>query len=386
MSEEASSKALVEIACAACGEKLRVGREFIGRHGRCPHCKTKFLLTQPAKQAGKKPAAEDAAGATVDLGKNFLGAGEEDEDETPSFAVILPWWEDWLQHAKTTVPCWVVSFAVHLALLILLAVITVTVPAKEESGIQVNVQLKTEEDEKDVYLKKEDIQKDLDQMLPVRTSTFTAPDASPTAGLVAGPGEAGAVPVIGITGSARRGSGNPFAVATGPVSFFGSGGGAGVSSVIFVVDRSASMEGPRLDTAKEELIHSIQRLTVANMFNVIFFSDHGRHKACWNRMVLATTENKAKAYAFIKETTTYGGTEPSTAMEQAIRSRPDLIYFLTDGEFEASAVEDIRKYLFETAEGKKIRINTIAFQNRRGEALLRKIAGLGNNGQHRFVP
>ena len=176
-----------------------------------------------------------------------------------------------------------------------------------------------------------------------------------------------------------------FAVATGPVTFFGSGSGSSVASVIFVVDRSASMDGDRLKTAKVELNRSIRRLTVANMFNVVFFSNDRYHKPCWDRMVLATTENKDKAYRFVKDMTTDGGTEPASAMRQAISSRPDLIYFLTDGEFEKSVVNDIRSCLRKDTGGKKIRINTIAFQNKRGESLLRKIAGL-SSGQYRYVP
>ncbi|NOZ21064.1 MAG: VWA domain-containing protein [Planctomycetes bacterium] len=385
MSKNTSDNNLVEIACVACGKKLRIGREFVGRHGRCPHCKTKFLLKEPDSPPPQEPEEKDLLAAPVDLSEGGDGDESEEYDETPSFAVILPWWEEWLHRLRTAGPCWIVSMAVHLVLLILLAVITVTIPEKEDPGVQVNVQLKIEKDKKDVYLKKEDIQKNLDQMLPVRTSIFTAPDASPTAGIAAGPGEAGVVPVIGITGSTVRGSGNPFAVATGPVSFFGSGGGSGVSSVVFVVDRSASMEGERLKRAKQELNRSIQRLTVANMFNVIFFSDHGAHKPCWENMALATTEHKAKAYEFVKDMTTYGSTEPASAMKQAISSMPDLIYFLTDGEFDKGVVSEIRNYLKYNANGKKIRINTIAFQNRGGESLLRRIAGM-SMGQYRYVP
>ena len=184
--------------------------------------------------------------------------------------------------------------------------------------------------------------------------------------------------------SMRAGGGNRFAVATGPVSFFGSGGGKDVSSVIFVVDRSASMEGERLKTAKAELVRTIQRLTVANMFNVVFFSDPRYEKACWPKMVLATTERKQKCYEYVNSMETYGGTEPSGAMELAIKAKPDLIYLLTDGEFDKSVIKLIKEYMIRHAGGKKIRINTIAFKDKSGERMLRKIAAQ-NGGQYRYV-
>ena len=383
MARDASNSELIEVRCESCGKTLKVGRTNIGRHGRCPSCQTKFLIREPKPKPERKPAPDK--GASVEPEAD-LTAGEDDEEfeDTPSFAVVLPWWQNVLEHLKTSVPCWLVSLAAHAALLVLLALVTVTVPQRDKEGIQVNVQLKAEEDQKEVYLNKEDIQNRLDDLTPDRASAF-ADSAAPSAGIAPGLDTSGAVPVIGIAGSIHAGGGSPFAVARGPVSFFGSSGEEDTSSVIFVVDRSVSMEGERLKTAKEELLRSIRRLTVANMFNVIFFSDDQAHHACWPKMVLATTERKNQAYAFIEKTHAHGGTEPASALEQAIRSRPDLVFLLTDGEiYDKSIIDKVKELVIQNARGKKIRINTIAFKDRGGERMLRKIAAQ-NGGKYRFV-
>lgn len=373
---------LVEITCAHCSKALRVDRKLVGRHGRCPHCNTKFLISEPKPKPKQEKKPRPAPAGT----ETTTPAGEEEYEELPPLALLLPWWEDWATRARLAVPCWGISIAIHLALLVMLALITVSLPAREEDRIQVNVQLKAQEDKKDVYLKKEDLQRNLYDTLPQRSSPFTADVAAPTVGITAGSDRSGVVPVIGISGSVRPGGGSPFAVASGPVSFFGSGGGKDVASVVFVIDRSASMEGPKLATAKEELCRSVERLTVGNMFNVIFFSDAGTHKSCWPKAVLATMEHKKEAYDFIKAIESHGGTNPISALEVAIRSRPDLIYLLTDGEFDQgrAAIKEIHELLVQYAGGRKIRINTIAFKSHAGEGTLRQIA-VQTNGQYRYV-
>ncbi len=75
-----------------------------------------------------------------------------------------------------------------------------------------------------------------------------------------------------------------------------------------------------------------------------------------------------------------GSTEPSKAISRAIRLEADLIYFLTDGEFAPTLVEQLKKW----NKNQKVRIYTIAFLRRNGEDLLRQIARQ-NGGEFRFV-
>jgi hypothetical protein len=74
-----------------------------------------------------------------------------------------------------------------------------------------------------------------------------------------------------------------------------------------------------------------------------------------------------------------GHTDPGQALALALRLNPELIYFLTDGDFRAGIVKDVA-----AANRGRVKINTIGFGGNEGEPLLKAIAEQ-NRGTYQFI-
>lgn len=126
----------------------------------------------------------------------------------------------------------------------------------------------------------------------------------------------------------------------------GGGGIAGVSffgieaqgnRFAYIVDISSSMEGERMEATKRELTRSVQSLPESAEFVVVLYSDgavplHG--ETAWRP---ASGAEKRKASALISGIDPNGGTRPQPAFDEifGLRVKPDAVYFMTDGEFDA---------------------------------------------------
>lgn len=174
------------------------------------------------------------------------------------------------------------------------------------------------------------------------------------------------------------------------ISFFGSEGGEDVSSVVFVVDRSGSMYGRRIAKVKKELKKSISGLNPTHRFTLIFYAHYTQEfnpktrllkyfPSRWG-LVTASESNKKKCLEFIDTIEPDGGTDPLPAMKSALSYKPDLIYLLTDGLFRKPIYEELTFY----NKDKITKINTIAFEYKPGENVLRKIAEQ-NRGEFKYV-
>jgi hypothetical protein len=203
-------------------------------------------------------------------------------------------------------------------------------------------------------------------------------------------GEAGrlAASIGGVGTGIGSGAGGPMApfspVAAGsghgpPSQFMGTGGNA--FCVCYVIDRSGSMV-IAFDYVKKEMLRSIQELQPEQLFHVIFFSAGEPVESPAGRMVYATDRNKIEAIKFIGSMVAAGRTDPRPAFRRAfaLKPRPNLIYFLTDGAFEPDVVDDLVKW---NSDHRTV-INTIAFLERPSEVLLKKIAQ-ENGGTYTFV-
>ena len=164
------------------------------------------------------------------------------------------------------------------------------------------------------------------------------------------------------------------------VGFFGSRGTA--KSVVFVVDMSGSMENGRFARAQQELVRSIHKLHVTQKFYVIFFTSKAVpmfFPTTAADLVAATPMMKRKVTRWITERRTGRGTDPEDALVLALSLKPEVIYFLTDGEFSERCREIVKeKNTFGAV------INTIALQSREGVHLLQDIAS-DNKGVFLFV-
>jgi hypothetical protein len=156
--------------------------------------------------------------------------------------------------------------------------------------------------------------------------------------------------------------------------------------VIFVVDRSGSMTDS-IDCVKHELKRSIGALAEDKEFHVIFYSSGPPVEMPTRQVIKATAENKQKAYAFIDGVKPQGETDPSTAFKRAFECNPEEVYFLTDGEFDRETVglvKGLNDKAGRVLGEKKVRVHTIGFIYKTGEAILKKIAEQ-NGGQYKFV-
>jgi len=172
----------------------------------------------------------------------------------------------------------------------------------------------------------------------------------------------------------------------------GGGGGKGVGffgtraradSVIFIVDMSGSMEGHRFDRAVEELIHSLNLLQPTQKFFIFFYNGvtYPMFEQRNSKLLPATSGNRAKAAKWIKAFRPEGDTAPEDAIERALKMKPQVIYFLTDGEIPTTTRSTAQRF---NTEHKTV-IHTIAFEYEGGAEQLRGIAA-DSKGKYRFVP
>lgn len=162
--------------------------------------------------------------------------------------------------------------------------------------------------------------------------------------------------------------------------FFGLGGSVrGARRIVYVVDRSGSM----LDTfvhVREELKRSIGALRRSQKFHVIFFNSGEPLENPPKRLVSAISAQKTAFFSFLDNVFPEGSTHPGRALRRALAVEPDLIYFLTDGDFDADVVDKLDQWNAD----RRVRIFTIAFFDRSGADLLERIAR-EHGGEFKFV-
>ena len=181
-----------------------------------------------------------------------------------------------------------------------------------------------------------------------------------------------------------NGKGNGKGDGTGGDNFFGKAIQGG--SFVFVVDCSRSMNHPheseaktRFRRLKQELIKALRLMGSHQQFFIIFFNEEPVPMP--GRTLQSATTTTKYAYAkWILKQQAIGDTDPRTSLLMALRMRPDVIYFLTDGSFTAKVQRDLEKL-----EQKQTIIHTYAFGEREAAPFLERLAKR-NQGQFTFVP
>ena len=200
-----------------------------------------------------------------------------------------------------------------------------------------------------------------------------------TVGLAGGQGEG----EKNLKGSGA-GEGNAHGNGTGNSTFFGLP--ADGKRIVYVVDASRSMNHPfpgpmltRFGRVKMELVRSIGQMTSEQEFFIVYFNDRAIPMPSRTMMpAVPGTQNMFLRWA--AEVKADGQTNPEEALLLALTLRPDMIYFLTDGNFPYKVVENITK-----SNQNRVVINTIGFGEDKGEKLLRQIAS-HNWGDYQFIP
>jgi hypothetical protein len=105
--------------------------------------------------------------------------------------------------------------------------------------------------------------------------------------------------------------------------------------IVYVIDRSSSMgETGAFALAKRELHASLARLLPEARFQVIAYNRSAEPLRLNGQggLLPATLENKRQAALRIDALRAEGGTEHLTALQQALRLQPDVLFLLTDAD------------------------------------------------------
>jgi hypothetical protein len=174
----------------------------------------------------------------------------------------------------------------------------------------------------------------------------------------------------GGAGGAGGGGGGGLSGGAGGTSFFGVGGRG--TRFAFIVDKSGSMVNGRIGEAKQELFKAIVALPDFASVYVVFY-DSSEPWAFSDRWERVRSSMVKKLKTWLNNVGPSGGTEPTPAFRAvfALDARPDVIFFLSDGEIPPESIAQIRQM---NARGKRVTINAIAFGEESGSQQLRQIA------------
>jgi von Willebrand factor type A domain len=171
-------------------------------------------------------------------------------------------------------------------------------------------------------------------------------------GLIPGSGSGGG-------GGAGGGSGGGAGRGIGPgTQFFGARDHA--HSFAYVIDCSGSMATRNsLDVAKREMLASINQLPPDAQFAVIFYNLNPRllsDPQGQKGLMAATAPNKARVQTQLATIAPEGGTDHMSALREALKLKPEVIFFLTDADLMSN--NDVNEILAEVG---STRIQAVEF-------------------------
>lgn len=127
--------------------------------------------------------------------------------------------------------------------------------------------------------------------------------------------------------------------------------------VVFVLDRTGSMGGEKIQQAKAALRFCLGRLHRADRFDVVAFNES--HNTVGDKLMPASAANVQKAGRFVGELAARGGTDIDNALSATLRlfdsgDRPRYVVFLTDGlpTVGETNIENILKHVAARNEGR----------------------------------
>jgi hypothetical protein len=133
------------------------------------------------------------------------------------------------------------------------------------------------------------------------------------------------------------------------------------SKIVFVLDTSASMNGPRIVAAKRELSRAIEGLPADVEFSIVSFA--GKPLVWQTKLVPASPDNKQNALYFVAAVHGVGsGTASYDALETAMSFDGEVIYFLTDGAPVGGKITnpvDIVRTITRTNQFRRLTINSL---------------------------
>jgi hypothetical protein len=161
-------------------------------------------------------------------------------------------------------------------------------------------------------------------------------------------------------------------------------------SFVFVCDSSRSMAGLKWFELQRELYRSIERLGPHKQFYIVFFDGemHPMFEPDYRETMLlpANEAHLDQTRRWLASMNLGPNTRPLESIQHAVSLEPDVIFFLTDGEFEdrtAAFLRDVHRQ--RKQEGKKpIVVHTIGFFEKKHQLVLKRIAK-DADGVYKFV-
>ncbi|HEX8914653.1 MAG TPA: hypothetical protein VF796_20045, partial [Humisphaera sp.] len=149
----------------------------------------------------------------------------------------------------------------------------------------------------------------------------------------------------------------------GPV--FGHGGNA--RKIVFICDATGTMIN-KMSVLRRELKAAVKDLrNGVQSYKIVWYTDNGKvltEKGPGKEgLIVCSVNNKDATFTWLDDITPAGTTDPIPAIQAAFALKPDLIYFLSDGEF--NNLRSYKEVLDEVVKGsqssKGTKVNTILF-------------------------
>ncbi|MEN9358613.1 MAG: hypothetical protein RL095_148 [Verrucomicrobiota bacterium] len=152
-------------------------------------------------------------------------------------------------------------------------------------------------------------------------------------------------------------------------------------NIIFIIDRSGSMQGGKLDEVKKKLHDLLEENFYSGRKVALLFFDNQLETYPNNGLVDGDDKSKAKLFKFLDGIQPRGGTVPEIACEHAFekivkRQQVDTIYLLSDGA-PNNPPDQVRAKIVGLAAGTYVKIHTVGFQvagDQAAQEFLKKIA------------
>jgi len=257
---------------------------------------------------------------------------------------------------RVNLPSWLVSLVVHMALVLMLFWTVETRPRGLNSSVRDTGMVSLTSEPVDVETEQYE---DEGQPQPAQPATIVAAEAG-------SPGDTGEIfddkPPVDATAALPKENNTIGLTSVEPGGATGAGGftrgSAGTAmpqggrartrvfgieaeghKFVYVFDRSGSMGGSSrnspLNTAKAELLASLEGLGDTHQFQIIFYNEQPTIFALAGqpgKLVFGNEQNKASAQKFVRGIIADGGTRHLEALELALKLHPDVIFFLTDAD------------------------------------------------------
>jgi len=194
------------------------------------------------------------------------------------------------------------------------------------------------------------------------------------------------------SGADTTGAGSKLSLPGKPTTAILFGVSGSGSRFIYVFDRSDSMNGyagKPLHAAKSELKRSLQSLSEAQQFQIIFYNETAKpFVPAGSPLQLLTGDASMirRAVNYVDAVKAFGGTEHYDALRLALRMGPDVIFFLTDARvprLTSTQFAEVKRL----ADRSGATIHAIEFgpePTSPGDSFLRKLSS-DNRGEYRYI-